>query len=124
MTDWKQLPGTGYPDQEGEVAWPFYAQVGPEGDSKWSWTLLRANLDGTQEELTGSSAGAAAASEELAKMLAEAAGLGALAQYETAESGTALTGIKNLLREAINALDDKCYGAARDNAQAALNKIK
>lgn len=85
MPEWKLIKDTGYPDQEADIAGPFYAQVGPEGTTAWSWTLLRSNRDGTSTELTGSGAGAAAASEDLAKMLAEAAGLGALAQYETAE---------------------------------------
>ena len=82
MTAWKRIRDTGYPDQETQDS-PFYAQVGPENSTAgtWSWTLLRANLDGTQSELTSGTA----ASEELAKMLAETARLGALAQYETAE---------------------------------------
>ena len=84
---WHPIEGTGYPDQHASVAWPFHAQVGPADDAAgtWSWTLLRANRDGTETELTGSGRSAPAASEELAKMLAEAAGRGALAQYETAE---------------------------------------
>jgi len=85
MPEWKLIKDTGYPDQEADIAGPFYAQVGPEGTTAWSWTLLRSNRDGTSTELTGSGAGTPAASEDLAKLLAEAAGLGAQAQFETAE---------------------------------------
>jgi hypothetical protein len=86
--DWKQIKGTGYRDQEADVAYPFYAQVGPEDNEAgtWSWTLLMAGADGFEYELTGSGS-AAVASEDRAKLAAEAAGLGALAVYELGKDG-------------------------------------
>lgn len=81
MPTWKPIEGTGFPDQESDIAYPFRAQTGPDERTSWSWTLLRANKDGTETELTSGTA----ASEELAKMLAEAAAMGATGQYKTAE---------------------------------------
>ena len=88
-TVWHPIEGTGYPDQEADVAFPFYAQVGPEDSEAgtWSWTLLMAGRDGCEYELTGSGTSAPAASEDAAKLAAEAAGLGALAVYELSQDG-------------------------------------
>jgi hypothetical protein len=80
MVEWTRIEGTGYPDQQADIAPPFYAQAGPEGsDGTWSWTLLVNDPDSSEQYTVASGT---ADGEDQAKALAEAAAHGALGAHE------------------------------------------